>query len=65
MSDVREAEAIIGRLMTLVIDVEGWISNGKSETAAKAISAARDDAWAATGWRDYHRKMVALAKARS
>jgi len=50
---LREAEAIIGELQKLVVNVSGWVSRGRSETAIAAMDAAMHDGWAAMGWRRY------------
>lgn len=48
-----DAEAVIGRLQTLVYNVCGWVSRGQSETAVKTMDAAMEDGWTAMGWRQY------------
>lgn len=47
------AEDIIGNLMRLLVNVEGWVSHGQSETALTALRSAQHNGWTEMGWRPY------------
>lgn len=50
---LEDALRVIGSLQRLIVNTDGWITIGRSETAHKAMSEAQDDGWRAMGWSTY------------
>lgn len=47
------ALAIVGKLQAPIVNVDGWVRMGCSETTHAAIEHARDDGWSEMGWRQF------------